>query len=464
MTDEGRDYDDVLAAAQAAGYAEADPTGDVEGHDAVNKLVVLARLAFGVWLDPSAVVIADADGPGPRPARDHRRHGGATSPRRPPTGEVIKLIAGARRGPRTARVDAAVRRDAGRAGFALGRTGGVLNRIEVDAEPVGTVAFSGPGAGGPATSSAVLGDLLAIAARAAAARGRACRRRAAARRAPAHDGVARERRRPGPTLVERYRRVPAGHRRDAPRSRSARASRRSSGSIGSGRGSGSRTSTPRSRARTRPARSRTGAWSSRSRRPLEEGATRDHLRLDRQHLGVGGGVRRSRRPRGRRRPAARPDRDRASSSRRSSPAPGSWRSTATSTRRSASSGRSREQDDHPVTLVNSVNPYRLEGQKTAAFEVCDDLGRAPDVLAIPVGNAGNISAYWAGFRDYAAAGIVGDAAADVRLPGGGRGAARARPAGRAARDDRDRDPDRQPGVVDDRRSRPATRAAARSRR
>jgi threonine synthase len=59
-----------------------------------------------------------------------------------------------------------------------------------------------------------------------------------------------------------------------------------------------------------------------------------------------------------------------------------------------------------VVLVNSVNPHRLAGQKTAAFEVCDDLGRAPDVLAIPVGNAGNISAYWAGFRDYQAAGIT----------------------------------------------------------
>ena len=65
-----------------------------------------------------------------------------------------------------------------------------------------------------------------------------------------------------------------------------------------------------------------------------------------------------------------------------------------------------EQDEHPVTLVNSVNPFRLDGQKTAAFEICDDLGRAPDVLAIPVGNAGNISAYWAGFTDYATAGIV----------------------------------------------------------
>ena len=65
-----------------------------------------------------------------------------------------------------------------------------------------------------------------------------------------------------------------------------------------------------------------------------------------------------------------------------------------------------EQNDHPITLVNSVNPFRLEGQKTGAYEICDDLGRAPDVLAIPVGNAGNISAYWAGFSDYAAAGIV----------------------------------------------------------
>ncbi len=54
----------------------------------------------------------------------------------------------------------------------------------------------------------------------------------------------------------------------------------------------------------------------------------------------------------------------------------------------------------PVTLVNSVNPYRIEGQKTAAFEICDQLGAAPDVLAIPVGNAGNISAYWKGFKEY----------------------------------------------------------------
>lgn len=57
-------------------------------------------------------------------------------------------------------------------------------------------------------------------------------------------------------------------------------------------------------------------------------------------------------------------------------------------------------ETHPVKLVNSVNPYRLEGQKTGAFEVCDALGEAPAYLAIPVGNAGNITAYWKGFREY----------------------------------------------------------------
>ncbi|MCT7984862.1 threonine synthase [Laspinema sp. A4] len=65
----------------------------------------------------------------------------------------------------------------------------------------------------------------------------------------------------------------------------------------------------------------------------------------------------------------------------------------------------REMADHyPVTLVNSVNPYRLEGQKTGAFEVVDALGNAPDWLCIPVGNAGNISAYWMGFCQYHQAG------------------------------------------------------------
>jgi threonine synthase len=62
--------------------------------------------------------------------------------------------------------------------------------------------------------------------------------------------------------------------------------------------------------------------------------------------------------------------------------------------------------DHPVELVNSVNPYRIEGQKTGAYEVCDELGEAPGALAIPVGNAGNVTAYWAGFQDYGAAPLL----------------------------------------------------------
>jgi threonine synthase len=55
---------------------------------------------------------------------------------------------------------------------------------------------------------------------------------------------------------------------------------------------------------------------------------------------------------------------------------------------------------HPICLVNSINPFRIEGQKTSAFEICDVLGLAPDWLCLPVGNAGNITAYWAGFKQY----------------------------------------------------------------
>ena len=60
---------------------------------------------------------------------------------------------------------------------------------------------------------------------------------------------------------------------------------------------------------------------------------------------------------------------------------------------------------YPVSLVNSVNPVRIEGQKTAAFEIIDRLGRAPDIHCLPVGNAGNITAYWQGFTEYAADGL-----------------------------------------------------------
>ncbi|MDP9860756.1 MULTISPECIES: threonine synthase [Streptosporangium] len=62
-------------------------------------------------------------------------------------------------------------------------------------------------------------------------------------------------------------------------------------------------------------------------------------------------------------------------------------------------------ENYPIALVNSVNPFRLQGQKTAAFEIVDALGEAPDIHCIPVGNAGNISAYWMGYTEYAADGV-----------------------------------------------------------
>jgi threonine synthase len=63
-------------------------------------------------------------------------------------------------------------------------------------------------------------------------------------------------------------------------------------------------------------------------------------------------------------------------------------------------------EQYPVALVNSVNPVRIEGQKTAAFEIVDQLGSAPDIHALPVGNAGNITAYWKGYREYADDGVA----------------------------------------------------------
>jgi len=166
MAERGLAYAEVLAAAQAAGYAEADPTGDVEGADAVNKLVILARLAFGVWLEPGEVSVSTARTDGSAGLSGITGVTGADVAAAKEAGFVLKLIASAARvagDDRGAQVAAAVRTTAVPGESPLGRTNGVLNRIEIDAEPVGRVAFSGPGAGGGATASAVLGDLLAVA-------------------------------------------------------------------------------------------------------------------------------------------------------------------------------------------------------------------------------------------------------------------------------------------------------------
>jgi homoserine dehydrogenase len=159
MAQDGRPYDEVLADAQELGYAEADPSGDVEGDDAVNKLVILARLAFGQWLDPTTVgrrpPTARGEGrPGITGVTDQELEGAAA------LGLTIKLLATATR--RGDAIEAAVVPTAIPSHSPFGWTDGVLNRVEIDAEPLGTVGLSGPGAGGPATSSAVLGDLIAI--------------------------------------------------------------------------------------------------------------------------------------------------------------------------------------------------------------------------------------------------------------------------------------------------------------
>lgn len=161
MSREGRNYEDVLAEAQSRGYAEADPTGDVEGIDAADKLAILARLAFGGWPDVRAIRRSG-------PAVDGRSYPGITGVQTrdlrlaSESGFAIKLVADAgRTEPRS--VVASVMPVAVRETSPIGSTDGVLNVVQITADPVGVVTFQGLGAGGGPTSSAVLADLLALA-------------------------------------------------------------------------------------------------------------------------------------------------------------------------------------------------------------------------------------------------------------------------------------------------------------
>ncbi len=159
MADGRGTYAAVLRDAQDRGYAEADPRRR-GGRDAANKLAILARLAFGAWPDPDAMATCP-----PSPAR--RGCSGITGVTTDELagaaalGLTIKLLAVAEASGAASAVPTAVPRDS-----PLGRTGDVRNRIEIRAQPLGECGFDGPGAGGEATSSAVLGDLLAVARRA----------------------------------------------------------------------------------------------------------------------------------------------------------------------------------------------------------------------------------------------------------------------------------------------------------
>jgi homoserine dehydrogenase len=161
MTEAGWDYAAALADAQARGYAEADPSGDVEARDAADKLAILVRLAFGAWPDVTGIRRRP-------PAVDGEGSPGITGvtavaiAAAAKLGLVIKLVARASRGTGDG-VAAAVTPAVVPTGSPLGRSGGVTNVVELEGEPIGRVRFSGLGAGAQATSSAVLGDLVAVA-------------------------------------------------------------------------------------------------------------------------------------------------------------------------------------------------------------------------------------------------------------------------------------------------------------
>jgi homoserine dehydrogenase len=160
-----RTYEEVLASAQASGYVERDPRADVEGHDAANKLAILTRLAFGAWPEIGSIIASPpslrGDGEPGITGVSANDIAGAVG-----LGLAIRLVA-------TASTPGTAEPAFGLAGSVmtcavpvtapLGRTDGVLNRLEIDADPVGRVSMEGPGAGGAATSSAVLADLLEIA-------------------------------------------------------------------------------------------------------------------------------------------------------------------------------------------------------------------------------------------------------------------------------------------------------------
>jgi homoserine dehydrogenase len=156
MATRGTDYAVALAAAQEAGYAEADPTSDVEGGDSADKLVILARLAFGVWLDRESIptgVGGGAPGITGVTAADL-----ALAAKR---GYQIRLLASARRD-EDGTVAAAVMPTAVDVLESISGINGVRNRVDLETDRLGSISLEGPGAGGRATAGAVLADLGAL--------------------------------------------------------------------------------------------------------------------------------------------------------------------------------------------------------------------------------------------------------------------------------------------------------------
>ena len=162
MSQGGASYGDALAEAQRLGYAEADPTNDVDGIDAAYKLAILCTLAFGARVAPESVY-----------REGIRRLSGRDFRHAADLGYTIKMLATGRR--TEAGIDARVHPTLVPASDPMARVDGVLNAVAISGEPLGTVVLEGPGAGAGATASAVAGDLLEVAAGLASEPGRARR-------------------------------------------------------------------------------------------------------------------------------------------------------------------------------------------------------------------------------------------------------------------------------------------------
>jgi homoserine dehydrogenase len=156
MAARGLGYDEALAGAQAAGYAEANPADDVEGGDAADKLVILARLAFGVWLDRASVATNAPDGlPGITGVTAADLASAARS------GCAIRLLAIAGRAD-DGSIAAGVMPTAVDVLAPISAIAGVRNRVDIHTDRLGWISLEGPGAGGSATAGAVLADLGAV--------------------------------------------------------------------------------------------------------------------------------------------------------------------------------------------------------------------------------------------------------------------------------------------------------------
>ena len=418
MTDEdaATDYATALAEAQRLGYAEADPSGDVEGHDAVNKLVILARLAFDRWLDPATIPTTPAHTGGPAgpgittvslaDQRDARARAGSSG-----SWPVRHATPTTRWSRRSCRPHCrSIRRSAARPASATGSRS-MANRSAVSRSTVRAPAVPRPRPRCSATSS----RWPAVPVPRGARGGRRADPRRPRRRPVRGRSSKRGAGSGTPSMTDlRGRRASAAH--GALPAVLPVTDATPALTLGEG-------GTPLVHARRLGAamglanlhlkvegQNPTGSFKDRGMvvavaKAAEAGATaivcastgntsasaaaygaaagmevivvlpKGHIAMGKLLQALAAGA-------------------------RVIAIDGNFDQALAIVRSLA------EQDDHPVTLVNSVNPFRLDGQKTGAFEVCDQLGRAPDVLAIPVGNAGNISAYWAGFREYAAAGEI----------------------------------------------------------